>query len=570
MTMTSTRRFFLQGTAVTGVAAAIAGCSQQSSDEQAGQNSEANSKAADDQLALPSTGWERAEYDEVAEGGTLNLVINQIPANWNNSHPDGNEVSLTWIYEATGGGLTYEENGTPKLDPNYIESAELTSEDPQIVTVKYNEKAKWDNDTPVVVDDFISQWKAMTAPEDAGFSVTSTQGISLISDIRKKSDYEAEIEFSSAFADWMGYLYPSMPASASATPEAWNDAHKTEPQPGNGPFKVANVDATGGVVTLERNPLWWGRTPKLDRIIFKVTTQQNMPQSFANSELDAIDIADGDTYGQAKTRSDAVMQKSNGRTWTHLTINTTGADGVLGDVKVREAIFRGVNRNAVASAVVNPLEAPVIDQNNYIYMPGQAGYEDSFDGKLTFDQEAAKKVLDDAGWALNGDVREKDGKQLAFSIVIPAETKSNEDRARQVMTNLNEIGFKVDLQTVPSDKYFTDYVLPKTYSLVTFSWRGTRLPELTGTNIFLPESAQNYTNFKDESLVDLDAKVQSEMDKEERRKLANEFSTKVANEYTVLPFYATPVVFAVKEGLVNYGAAQFESYDYTAVGYKKA
>ncbi|MDU2597325.1 MAG: ABC transporter substrate-binding protein, partial [Dermabacter sp.] len=355
------------------------------------------------------------------------------------------------------------------------------------------------------------------------------------------------------------------------TPQAFNTGYVNDPVPGCGPFTITNIDRNGGVVTLERNDKWWGRAPKLEKVIFKVTTQQNMPQSFANGEIDIIDIADGDTLGQAKGRKGAQIQRSNGLTWTHLTMNVNGGGGVLQDVEVRKAIFAAVDRNAVGRSVVEPLEAPIVLKDNYVYMPGQEGYEDSFDGDLSGDAEIdkAKKILEDAGYELKGDVYEKDGKPLKFSIVIPAETKSNEDRARQVMTNLNQAGFKVDLKTVPSDKYFTDYVLKQSFDFVTFSWVGTLLAELSSSNTYLPDSNQNYTGFKDEKLNEINKRLQTELDKDKRREIANEYSKQVASSYTVLPFYATPNITGLKEGLVNIGSAQFETVDYTAVGYKK-
>ncbi|WP_250258935.1 ABC transporter family substrate-binding protein [Dermabacter sp. Marseille-Q3180] len=573
MKITSTRRLFLQGTAITGVAAAVAGCSQKSAEEQKDANKKKNDAAAKEAEKLPSTAWEAVDYDQVEDGGTLMIGIAQMPANWNPSHIDGNEVSLTQISNWKGYSIATKSDETGEISPNpdYVESAEITSEDPQVVTVKFNKKAVWDNDgSPVTVNDLIAEWKACNG-ENEEFATVTTQGWDSIKEIRAKDDFTAEIEYKNAFPDWIGFVYPSSPKAVFESPASFNAGYVSEPIPGCGPFKIASVDQNGGVVTLERNDKWWGRAPKLEKIIFKVTTQQNMPQAFANGEIDMIDIGDGDTLGQAKGRKGAQIQRSNGLTWTHLTMNVNGGDGVLQDVEVRKAIFAAVDRNAVGRSVVEPLEAPVVLKSNYVYMPGQEGYEDSFDGDLSGDAEIdkAKKILEDAGYELKGDVYEKDGKQLKFSVVIPAETKSNEDRARQVMTNLNQAGFKVDLKTVPSDKYFTDYVLKQNFDFVTFSWQGTLLAELSSSNTYLPDSQQNYTGFKDEKLTEINQRLQSELDPEKRREIANEFSKKVAESYTVLPFYATPNIMGLKGGLVNIGASQFESVDYTAVGYKK-
>ncbi|MBU5895348.1 hypothetical protein JVW19_25560, partial [Vibrio cholerae O1] len=65
-----------------------------------------------------------------------------------------------------------------------------------------------------------------------------------------------------------------------------------------------------------------------------------------------------------------------------------------------------------------------------------------------------------AGWTPgDGGVREKDGEKLQFKIVVPADTASNAQRAEQIMKDLNEVGFKIELETVPVAAYFADNIL---------------------------------------------------------------------------------------------------------------
>ncbi|MGO1423905.1 MAG: ABC transporter substrate-binding protein, partial [Brachybacterium sp.] len=302
-----------------------------------------------------------------------------------------------------------------------------------------------------------------------------------------------------------------------------------------------------------------------------VVDQTTQPQSFANGEIDWLDVGTGDVLSQAKSREDASIQKTNGLTWTHLTMNVSSGDGLLEDVKVREAMARAIDRDAIGRAVVGPLEAPIVLVDNFVYVPGQNGYQDSYEplGGLTFDQEAAGKLLDEAGWVLEGDARTKDGKTMDLSVIIPADTKSNSDRARQVQTNLNEVGFNCELQTVPTDGYFPDYVRPGSFDMVTFSWVGTAYPESSSANLVYPlESGQNYTGYADDRIGPVNEKLKAAFDTDERQQLANELSNIVAETWTVIPFYATPNVVAIKEGVVNTGASQFETTDWTQVGIK--
>ena len=105
MKITSTRRLFLAGTGVVGSAAALAACGGQASEEeQQSKAAEDNEKAAEEQGELPSTGWERMDYDDVPDGGTLRKAILTFPANWNRSQVDGNNADTTDIAEPCGAG----------------------------------------------------------------------------------------------------------------------------------------------------------------------------------------------------------------------------------------------------------------------------------------------------------------------------------------------------------------------------------------------------------------------------------------------------------------------------------
>jgi len=578
MTLTSNRRRFLQGTAVLGGAGALAACGQQSSEEQAEQAEQENEQKADEQSELPSTAWTRVEYDDVEDGGTLRLAVSQLPNNWNGSHADGALVDRSTIVDPIGlkdAGIIFPEDGNWELDPDYLVSAEVTSEDPQIVTVKYNPEAVWDTGDPVTIQDLISYAKVRKGDDDA-YQVVSTVGWEQVKEVRETDDeFTGEIEFETPYADWITLCYPEIPASISDDPEEFNEGYVDVNTPGCGPFTVDSIDNSAGVVTLKRNDKWWGRAPKLETIIFSAVSQQQLPSAFANSELDALDgIADGDTYSQATSRDDVEIQKSNGVTWNWLGINLEGGNGILADEVVREAIARGVNRDAVGQAVVGPLDSPVILKDHFVFMPGQDGYEDSYEAAfgdpLTYDPERAGEILDEAGWELgDDDVRVKDGEQLALSFLIPADVKSNSDRARQMQSDLNEIGFKVELETVPADAYFDEYIHVGNFDLFTPGWQGTQFPETSSSNIYYPHSsAQNYTSIDlDDEVEDYVATMKGETDEDVRLEATNEFSKAVAGTFSTIPLYAVPKIFAVAEGIVNYGAALFETWDWTQVGY---
>ncbi len=549
----------LSSLAILGAAALIVtGCAAGNTGSPTGSATEA--------AELPATAWVRAEAGDVQDGGSLTLAVGSLPVQFNINEVDGNESDTVDIVGATTGGpIKIEEDGTPVVDENYASSAEVISDDPQVVEIKLNPEAVWEDGTPITVADYQAFWGAQNGTNEA-YTPASTAGFEDISSIEQGTDeFDMKVTFSSVYADWQGLFTGGLlPAAISSDPEAYNNGYRTKAVPSSGPFRISNIDATGQVVTLERNPAWWGETPKLETVLYKAVSQDQQGSSFANSEIDALYIsANADLYQTAQTRSDAEIETSGGLTWTHVTMNAKS--GPLADVNVRKAVASIVNREGIAASANTPVGAPPVTQGDYVFMPGQNGYEDK---ALPNDLEAGKKFLEDAGYTKDGETWTKDGEQLKLTITVPADTATNIQRSEQVQADLGDFGIPVELETVPAQQYFSDYVIPGNFEMVSFSWVGTPFPISSSEALFYPlDSESNFTGTTDDRLGDLYDQVNAELDPAKRVEIAKEINDVIWDYVPMFPLAPLPNVWAVKDGLVNYGAAQFESVDWTIVGW---
>src|SRR5699024_8453015 len=174
---------------------------------------------------------------------------------------DGAPVDRSTLVDPmSASGSRFTEEGEWQLAPDYIVSAEVTSEDPQIVTVQYNPDAVWETGDPITIEDLIAYSKALKGDDDA-FQVASTVGWEQVKEVRQTDDeFTGEIEFDSPYADWITLVYPEFPHGISDDPEEFNKGYVDQNTPSNGPFKVDSIDNSGGVVTLTRNDKWWGRS----------------------------------------------------------------------------------------------------------------------------------------------------------------------------------------------------------------------------------------------------------------------------------------------------------------------
>jgi peptide/nickel transport system substrate-binding protein len=546
---------------------ALSGCQQESKD-----SGGVDSDKADKEISgLPTTDYQKAGYDKVKDGGTLTYPMTEIPSNLNLYHADGAHVDNNNLYGTSlGGPIKIKDDGTWEVDKDYAESVKIASKDPLVIDVKLNKDAVWEDGSAIDVDDYKAFWKSQNG-SNKKYEVASTKGYEDIEKIESGKDkYEVKVTFKTPNVDWPNYIGALLPDEVSKSVDKFNKGYRKKVLPSNGPFKAKKIDTKSGVITMVKNDKWWGQEPKLDKIIFKVVSQAQQAQAYANKETDLVDVGtDGDSYETAKKRSDGEMYKSQGMEYTHLTMNAK--KGALKEQKVRDAIGHAINREAIAQAAIGPVEAPVTLVNNVTYMPGQEGYQDNTDGSLDFDQDKAKKILDDAGWKEgDGGVREKDGEKLKFSIVVPADTASNAQRAEQVMKDLNEIGFKIDIQTVPVAAYFADHVLNGNFEMATFTWQGTAFPISSGSNIFYPaDSAQNNSKISSDEIGEKFKAATKTLDPAESRKLANEADAAVLKLKPLIPFYPTPYVWGVRDDVLNLGPRQLEDPDWTAIGFKK-
>lgn len=164
---------------------------------------------------------------------------------------------------------------------------------------------------------------------------------------------------------------------------------------GTGPFSLDSMQS-GQQINLVRNDNYWGETPNLDGVTFKIITDENM---MANSLLSGdIDIATG-IRGQNREiidqANDVELVSIPGFSTTYLDMNMM--EGPTTDPKVREAIYMATNVEDIISGVNQWGGAEV----SYSPLPKASwGYdENAKDYVPEYDPEAAQELLSETEFA---------------------------------------------------------------------------------------------------------------------------------------------------------------------------
>ena len=116
---------------------------------------------------------------------------------------------------------------------------------------------------------------------------------------------------------------------------------------------------------------------------------------------------------------------------------------ILSDPAVREAIALAIDREAIAAQAYFGLELEPPAKN---FLDGHPGLEDEATGG-EYDPDRARQLLEDAGWILAGDVREKDG--ITLDLTYQSIIDSTQDVAAAIVKdNLDAVGFRIEPRRV--------------------------------------------------------------------------------------------------------------------------
>ncbi|MBB5166220.1 ABC transporter family substrate-binding protein [Mycobacterium sp. AZCC_0083] len=503
------------------------------------------------------------------QGGNLRLALSALPANYNTLHID-NEASGAAMLRATlPRAFRIAPDGSMMVNADYFTSVELTGTDPQVVTYTINPKAVWSDGAPITWEDIASQINA-TSGKDKAFAFASPNGSERVKSVtRGVDDRQAVITFAEPFGDWRAMFAGNtmlLPKSMTATPEAFNKAQLNGPGPSAGPFIVSSIDKTAQRITLTRNPKWWGTPPLLDSITYLILDDAARVPALQNNAIDATAIGSLDELTIARRTAGISIRRAPALSWYHFTFN--GAPGsILADKALRLAVAKGIDRQAIANVSQRGLVDNPVPLNNHIYVAGQEGYQDN-SAVTAFDPEKAKQELDALGWRMNGQFREKDGRQLVIRDVF-FDSLSTRQIAQVAQNSLAQIGVKLDLVTAPGGTLFTDYITVGNFDIGQFSWVADPFALSSLTQIF---ASGGESNFGKIGSPEIDAQIEKtldELDPAKARILANELDKMVWAEGFSLPLFQSAGNSAVRSTLANFGPAGLGDLDYTKIGFMK-
>ncbi|NNE95505.1 MAG: ABC transporter family substrate-binding protein [Acidimicrobiales bacterium] len=523
---------------------------------------------------LPLSDMNLQSRDSLQDGGELRFAISLFPGNWNGLNVDGNTVSLDRIDDfVMPNNWIYAEDASFDVDPDYVESFDVqdaTADTGLVVTLNLNPDAIWNSGESIDWEDYEATWKACNG-EQEDFNCASTDGYNQIASIEQgDSPFQVIVTFQSSYPDWSAVLSGVFPAEglvdAATFNEGWAGNDNFNSDWHTGPFALESIDDAERVLTLTRNPNWWGEPALLDTVSFRELQNPADVQAFANGEVDVVEtMIDSNSVSQAENRTDGAIRTAGSLQWRHFTFQSKS--GNTQDLEVRQAIVKATNRVAIAQSDLAGL--PVVPEQlllgNHFFMPGQQGYVDN-SGDFAYDPEAAMAQLDAAGWVLpeGSEVREKDGVPLEVNYAMLTGVATSENEGKLLQSDLANVGIQLNLVNTPTDD-FVSTLVGGTFDIIAFTWQGTNYPMANVRQIYGAASEgsdePSSSNFAQLIMPEVEAlipQIDTENDLQTRIDLTNQADKIIWDNVHTMPIYRRQSFTAVPENLANMGASTFQ------------
>lgn len=322
---------------------------------------------------------------------------------------------------------------------------------------------------------------------------------------------------------------------------------------GTGPYVLERF-ARGDRIVLARNEQYWGGTPTWERITFRTIANEGARvAALLAGDVDVIEsppIQDFDRIRQSGAQIEQGL--SNRVIYLHLDNNPAeghvppGVEGTDGrnpftDVRVREAISKALDRNAIVERVMGGVAVPAGELLPY---PMFGTTEDT--PIEAYDPDAARALLAEAGYP--------DGFSLVLS--APNDRYINDDRIAQAVAQmLSRIGLRTTVDAMTASTFFSRRNNFE-YGMWLAGW-GAATGEMSSPLIALvatrnPDTGMGSTNRQMYSNPEIDALVEEAMrtvDDAEREALLQEASRLAMEDYATIPLHFEVTPWAFRQGL---------------------
>lgn len=439
------------------------------------------------------------------------------------------------------------------------------SADGKTITYRLRRDARWSDGVPFTAADVAFSVGVVRNPAN---NESTHEGFDLIDRVDTPDPYTVVFRLKRPHAGFYVNFFGSafaqpciLPKHLLANLASINDAPYNALPVGIGPFKYASW-RRGDRVEVVRDPLYFGRKPKLDRVVFKIVPDRNtLLTQLRTHEID-LWLPVAGAYVERVTGLDGIgLLRRPSYIYSHLDFQVQ--HGALREPAVRRALRLAIDRRTILEKIVHGV-------GTLQETPLPPGHPFHLDVPLVpYDLAAANRMLDAAGWVRGADgVRTKRGERLAFTFATSTGTPDADQMIELIRASWAQAGAAIDVRRYPSSLLFANeasggIIRRGTFDVAFFGWLNS--PDGDLTNLFAcdrtPPRGQNVLRYCDPAVDRALARFEGSYDERVQREALADAQRRIVSDAPTVVMYARQDVFAFNDDLHGFEPNQVTPFD---------
>jgi peptide/nickel transport system substrate-binding protein len=432
------------------------------------------------------------------------------------------------------------------------------SQDGTIYNFSLRPNAAWHDGEPVVVDDIIFTLELIKS--DSSLFPAAVREMWKLVQVKKLNEKTIQFILPEPFAPFLDYLtfglLPKHILDGTPAEQLAASAFNLAPV-GSGPYRFERLIVENGLVAgveLRASDKYYGRKAFIDQVIFRYYPSSAAAlDAYKQGQVQAISQVTLDILPQVLAEPSLNLYTGRLPELSMVLFNLNNPKvPFLQDVKLRRALFTGLNRQQIVDKI---LQGQAIVADGPIF-PGTWAYYENVE-RVAFDPTVALNQMKSGEFkipAQGGDVRaDKDGKLLEFTLLYP-----NDDLhtsiALIIQANWAKLGVNVNLEAAEYDTLLNDRLASRNYEAALVDLNLMRTPdpdpypfwhqsEITG--------GQNYSQWDNRTASEYIEQARINPDFTARARLYRNFQVIFARELPALPLYFPVYNYAVSNTVLN-------------------
>jgi peptide/nickel transport system substrate-binding protein len=435
------------------------------------------------------------------------------------------------------------------------------SADGKTITWHLRHNVKWSDGAPFDADDVLYTYRVTKDPSN---NIVIRDPWNRLSGMTATDKYTVVFHFKAPYAlftqDYFSTVNNSciLPKHILGPGTSINNAPYNALPVGIGPFRYTAYHR-GDSVEMEANPYYWRGKPKLDRVVYKIVTDENTALTqLQTGELDLWDTINGALAQRVRTLAG---KAANGRAANFIEqVYFNLQRPPMNDPAVRLALSLATDRkllidkatlhNGIETQSVIPTMA-----DGYAALPLRP-----------YDPARAMRILDAAGWkrGANG-VRSKNGVTLSIDLALGTGQPTRDTEAALLRDAWTAVGANVTIHPWAAAQYFATYAAGGI--LQTSKFDAALLAESVGpvsANLSgtldcagIPPNGFNMGHYCDHAVDASNSRYLADFDPVARKREAAFFQRRIDDAIPTIPLYERVFVAAYDAHLSGYHPSAF-------------